>query len=220
MSRRSRVALLVLGVVTPVALFLLLAEGVAGGVVRGVDEGTLRALEQIHGAPLTAFMRGVTFLGGDWGVAVPTVAAAVVLLVVCRPRLRDALFTVVVVAGAGLLQFATKPIFERPRPDVVEPLVTVATSSYPSGHAMASASLALAIGILAWPTRWRAATVIAGTLFVLAVGVSRVYLGVHYPSDIVAGWLLADAWTVAVWLLFAAVGRRPGPAVVRADGGG
>lgn len=209
-SGRRSALLLAMGVLLPVALFLLLAWGVAEGVVRDCDEGALRAVEELHGGALTVVMRVVTFLGGDLGVVIPTAAAVIVLVVVCRPRLREALFVVVAMVGSGVLQLVTKLVFERPRPDVLEPLVAVTTYSYPSGHAMASATLALALSIVCWPTRWRLAAIAGGLVFTLLIAFSRMYLGVHYPSDIVAGWLLAVAWVVLAWLAFAvAGGRRP-----------
>jgi len=223
-----RIVLAALGVLLPVALFLLLAEGVVGGSPGGIDAGVLRALEQVQSAALTVFLRMVTFLGGDWGVVIPTTAAVVVLLIVDRWQLRGALFVVVVMAGTGVLQLLTKLLFERPRPGVFPPLVAVASYSYPSGHAMASAGLTLAVALLAWRTRWRLWAVAGGLAFVLLVGLSRMYLGVHYPSDIVAGWLLAVAWVSLTWLLFDAAGRPPGraertsasPASDRPDGCG
>jgi undecaprenyl-diphosphatase len=210
LRRPLHLLLPVLAVLLPVALFLLLAEGVVGGSPGGIDAGVLRALEQVQSAALTVFLRVVTFLGGDWGVVIPTAAAVVVLLIVDRPRLRGAVFVAVVMAGTGVLQLLTKLLFERPRPGVFPPLVAVASYSYPSGHAMASAGLALAVGLLAWRTRWRLWAVAGGLAFVLLVGLSRMYLGVHYPSDIVAGWLLAVAWVAWTWLAFEVAGRPLG----------
>jgi len=219
-SARRRIVLFVVGVLLPVGLFLLLAKGVAGGAVRGVDEGTLRALEQVQNGALTVVMRVITFLGGDWGVALPTAAVIVVVLVVCRRRLREALFVLVVMTGTGVLQLVTKLAFERPRPAVFEPLVAVSSSSYPSGHAMASAGLALVVAVIAWPARRRMAAIAGGAAFALLVGASRMYLGVHYPSDIAAGWLLAVAWVTAVWLAFDLAGRPVGLCAASGEPGG
>ena len=82
------------------------------------------------------------------------------------------------------------------------------TYSFPSGHAMGSMTLASVAVMLAWHTRWRVPVSLAGMAFVLLVGMSRVYLGVHYPSDILAGWCAAGAWSVACYLL---VFRERGP---------
>ena len=73
------------------------------------------------------------------------------------------------------------------------------TFSFPSGHAMGSMTLATVLVLLAWRTRWRWWVALPMLGFVLMVGLSRVYLGVHYPSDILAGWAAAAAWTVACY---------------------
>jgi len=72
------------------------------------------------------------------------------------------------------------------------------TYSFPSAHAMGSMALACVLVLLAWPSRWRWWVAVPAALFVLGVGLSRVYLGVHYPSDILAGWAAALVWTIAV----------------------
>ena len=81
--------------------------------------------------------------------------------------------------------------------------------SFPSGHALSSASFATAVILIAWPDRrLRWPTVIVGVGYALAVGVSRVYLGVHYPADVAAGWCLGVAWTLVWWILWRAARRR------------
>ena len=71
--------------------------------------------------------------------------------------------------------------------------------TFPSGHAANTAALAAAAILIAWPTRYRTSAAIAGVGLVLVVGLSQLALGVHYPSDIVAGWLWAAAWAAFVW---------------------
>ena len=74
---------------------------------------------------------------------------------------------------------------------------------------MGSMTLACVLVLLAWPTRWRWPLLVVMSLFVALVGVSRIYLGVHYPSDILAGWSAALTWTVAIYLLVFQHGQRP-----------
>lgn len=102
-------------------------------------------------------------------------------------------------AGSGLLTFALKTAISRPRPDVVPRLVEVSGYSYPSGHSLASASFYLLAMFLAWRSypRWshRAVWLAAAAAFIAGIGFSRIYLGVHYPSDVVSGVLLGASWS-------------------------
>jgi membrane-associated phospholipid phosphatase len=198
--KRRRLLWLVLGVLLPLALCLMLAEDVAEQPLRSWDRAVLRAVEHLHGAVLTDIMRALTFFGGVVGGTV--LAAALVVALVVLHRRRDALFVAAAVAGAGVLQYVAKLAFARPRPAVFPPLVAVTTTSYPSGHAMASATLAMAVVVVAWGTRLRRAAVAGGAAYVLVIAFSRLYLGVHNPSDIVAGWCLALAWVAALTLFF------------------
>jgi membrane-associated phospholipid phosphatase len=74
--------------------------------------------------------------------------------------------------------------------------------SFPSGHAMISCALAITIMILCWPTRWRRLAIIGGTIYFILVGISRLYLGVHYPSDVLGGWCVSIAWLYLVHRAF------------------
>lgn len=210
-ARRRRVAWLLGGVIVPLALFLMLAEDIGETHLNAFDESVLRAVAQLHSDAVTTVMRALTFFGGFLGVAPLSLALAGALVVLRRRR--DALFVIIVVGGAGILQYAAKLIFARPRPSVFPALVDVSTSSYPSGHAVTSASLGLALMVVCWNTRWRWPAIVAGAAFAFGVTFTRLYLGVHYPSDLLAGWCLAVAWATAVWLGFDLAGRPvPSPA--------
>jgi len=102
--------------------------------------------------------------------------------------------------GASMLDALLKQWLHRPRPDIVPHLARVTSASFPSGHAMIAATVYLTLALMiadAWPRTRRIAVVLAVTLVVL-IGVSRVYLGVHWPSDVLAGWSLGIVWAVAV----------------------
>lgn len=204
-ARRRRLAWLLGGVIVPLALFFMLAKDIGEAQMTAFDESVLRAVAQLHSAAATTVMLAVTSLGGFLGVAPLSLALAVVL--VAQRRRRDASFVLIVVGGAGILQYAAKMAFVRPRPSVFLALVDVSTTSYPSGHAMISASMGLTLAVVCWNTRWRWPAIAAGAAFALAVSFSRLYLGVHYPSDLLAGWCLAVAWATAVWLGFDLAGR-------------
>lgn len=141
----------------------------------------------------------MTRLGYQWGV-VP-LDLIVLLSLALRRRFRDSVFFGIAVTGSAILNIFAKNYFARMRPDLWLSLAPETTYSFPSGHAMGSATLGMGLILLCWPTRWRWPTTVASLLFVLLVGVSRVYLGVHYPSDILAGWCAAIAWVFGMYEL-------------------
>lgn len=163
------------------------------------DEQILMMINGWSNVFLDSFLPIATDIGGAAGVILLSVV--VLALFVYKNEYRRALLIVVSVAGATALNVACKALFERQRPDLWVQLVHESGYSFPSGHAMASAALGLALVVALWNSRWRwwSAGFAAG--YILFVGFSRLYLGVHYPSDIVAGWLVSGAWVLAVALL-------------------
>ncbi|MET4075462.1 phosphatase PAP2 family protein [Hymenobacter sp. UYCo722] len=105
------------------------------------------------------------------------------------------------VGGSMLLTQLIKPLVARPRPALWASIRPEHTFSFPSGHAMDTAAIATALVFLVWGCRRRGGVFLLAPLFSLAVGWARVYLGVHNPSDVLAGWAAAVAWVVAVQLL-------------------
>ncbi len=186
---------------------LLLPLWLFGGLAEEVHEGEAFAfdvplLEWAHGLHSPARDRVFLFFthaGYEWGV-VPFDVLLVLALGALR-RHREAFFAGVALAGSGILNVAAKHYFGRARPSLWESLLPETTYSFPSGHAMGSMTLAAVLVLLAWRTRWRLPVLAVMSLFVVMVGLSRVYLGVHYPSDILAGWAAALAWTLGVFLL-------------------
>ncbi|WP_192831012.1 phosphatase PAP2 family protein [Mycobacterium sp. UM_Kg27] len=156
----------------------------------------------------------VRFWDGISTVFAPAVFRAVgmvvALVAVLRHRLRAALFLLVSVEASGLLTVVAKGSVGRPRP--VTALVSASSTSFPSGHALGVMIGVGALVLLALPTlrrNARVAAVSAGVLVVAAVGVSRVALNVHHPSDVLAGWALGWAYLTA-WALALQPWRRPG----------
>jgi undecaprenyl-diphosphatase len=189
------------------AWLALLAAGVGLGLIvegNGFDGSAVRSVAGERTAELTAAARVVTDLGG-LGLDLIFAAAAAGLLLAGRRR--DALLVVVGAGGAMLLTNAIKVVLERPRPGGGG-LVTVASASWPSGHATSSIALYGALAAVAARTAapWvRGAVWVAVAVLVAAIGASRVYLGVHYPTDVLAGWLVGGIWLLTV------VGTLGGP---------
>src|SRR5579864_7875366 len=163
------------------------------------DAPTLNALHALATPTLDRFFVLMTQLGYLWGV-VP-LDLIVLLSLALRRRIRESLFFGIAITGSAVLNIAAKTYFARARPDLWLSLTPETTYSFPSGHAMGSATLGVALIILCWPTRWRWPMTVASLVFVLLVGLSRVYLGVHYPSDILAGWSAAAAWVCGMYIL-------------------
>lgn len=170
-------------------------------------------------APILQFAQGIAHhgfdrafllfskLGYQWGV-VPFDVLLVLALAVSR-KLREGLFAGIAIIGSALLNLGAKQLFARERPTLWESVAPESTFSFPSGHAMGSITLAMVLVLLAWHTRWRWWVTVPMAAFVAMVGLSRVYLGVHYPSDILAGWAFSIGWTVGAYLLVFPHGQRP-----------
>ena len=163
------------------------------------DAPMLNTLHALATPALDRFFVLMTQLGYRWGV-VPMDVIVLVLLA-ARRRFRDGLFFGCAVVGSAVLNIVAKNHYARMRPDLWISLTPETTYSFPSGHAMGSITLGFAIILLCWPTRWRWSVIVASLTFVLLVGLSRVYLGVHYPSDILAGWTAAIAWTFGMYVI-------------------
>lgn len=159
---------------------------------------------------LQGAMRDITSLGSST-VLVLIVAAVIVYLLLIR-KAGTALFILVAVAGGQALSSLLKAGVDRPRPDLVSHLVTETSLSFPSSHAMVSAVTYLTLGSLAarfLPGRTTKIFVLClAVLTTLLVGVSRVYLGVHWPSDVLAGWCAGFAWAMLCWLAARLLERR------------
>lgn len=199
--------LIFLGVLLPLAGFGALAHELREGEGFFFDVPLLEFAHDIAHAGYDRFFVVVAALGYLYGV-VP-VDIVLIATPAWRRRLRESLFAALAIIGSALLNLAAKPIFARDRPSLWESIAPEGNYSFPSGHAMGSMTLACVVVLLCWPTRHRWPALIAGAVFVALVGLSRIYLGVHFPSDILAGWSAALAWTYAVYAMVFRGGVRP-----------
>ncbi len=199
-----RFVLLFAGVLLPLGVFAALADEVHELEALHFDAPLLWRMQGLHGPQLDAFVVFVTRLGYEWFL-IPADIALVLLLAACR-RWREAVFAALALAGSALLNLSSKQFFQRDRPTLWESIAPESTYSFPSGHAMGSMTFACVVILLAWSTRWRWPVAAAAITFTVGVSLSRVYLGVHYPSDIIAGWCAALAWVVSCFLIM--FGRR------------
>jgi undecaprenyl-diphosphatase len=163
-----------------------------------VDVAVLEAFGGVRGPAVTAIARGITVFGSGWVLAI-IVGGGAALLVHRRDR-RGAILLAGAGAGALVAELALKAYFARPRPDTIAWLVDAGGNSFPSGHSIGAAAVYLATAILigrAAPAR-RLVIFPLAAIFITAVGLSRVYLGVHWPSDVLSGLCLGASWTLAL----------------------
>ena len=191
--------LLVLGVLAPLAALAALAHWAIRGGPLPLDVATMDAVHGWAGPRMDTAILWVSHLGYSHGVVPFDMLLVIALLL--RRHWREGAFALAALGGSLWLTGQLKVLFARVRPDLWEPLWRYSGYSFPSGHAAATASLTLVLALLAWRTRWRAPVLGFMVPFTLLVGVSRPYMGVHYPSDVLAGWAFGCAWAVGCYLV-------------------
>jgi undecaprenyl-diphosphatase len=172
-----------------------------------LDDRILQALAPDRSDTITHVMIGASALGNGGLLALGVGLAALAGIRFGRPA--TARYLCAVGLGAAIMTLVLKQVFARARPEGVH-LVAAGGYSFPSGHSMASAAVYLAFALVVARLRpsWAPAAWALAVLIALAVGVSRAYLGVHYPSDVIAGWSLGAA--LALGLSFLNPGTGPG----------
>ncbi|OZC02017.1 phosphatase PAP2 family protein [Rubricoccus marinus] len=197
--------------------FVGLADVVTDGEARAIDEQVLLLFrtpgdtaDPIGPSAVEEAVRDMTALGGVLLTSLATLFGVGFFLLDGRPRM--AAFLAGAVLSGVALTFALKAGFARPRPDLVAHGMEALSASFPSGHSATSAVVYLTLGALlarALPSRRLQIYVVASAVtLTLAVGMSRVYLGVHWPTDVLAGWTVGAFWAAAAWLLAQDLWRR------------
>lgn len=195
--------MLLLAVLLPLALFAALAEDIFREGGFAWDQSLLQWYAAHRTPLLTRGAEALAVIGGAIGL--PVMTALIAWGLWRRGATLHATFLVLALSGAALLNFLAKLVFQRPRPDQLLAVLQEPGFSFPSGHAMANAAFGLAIGLVFWRSRAGWPLALLGVAWALLVGASRNYLGVHYPSDVLAGFLASSAW---VYGLYLTLGRR------------
>jgi undecaprenyl-diphosphatase len=188
--------LLLFGAYIPLAVFAILAMQIwqlEGGL--WWDVAIMHAIHAAAQPQLDTVAAVLTKFGTKWGVIPASMAISLALLY--RRRWQVLTFWIMAEGGCIMINRFAKSCLHRIRPSLWEH-ASVSEFSFPSGHAMASMGFVAALIVLTWNSRWRVWVWLLGGLFVMAIGWTRLYLGVHYPSDIIAGWMMSIAWAVAV----------------------
>jgi undecaprenyl-diphosphatase len=178
------------------AAFALLASRVQAGSTQAFDEAVIRWLAAHHTTAMDAVMMEITTLGTS--IVVTMVIAVAALFLVPTGQKYSAILLFAATFGGIVLNAVLKLGFNRPRPSMFIPLVQATSSSFPSGHAMTAAIGYTTVAYLAarqHKRRWaRWLIMISAFVIVALISFSRVYLGVHYPSDVLAGIIIGLAW--------------------------
>ena len=200
--------LAIAGVAAGVWIFAALADEVMEGGTGTIDRKLLLAMRRpgdlaLLGPPaVQEAARDITSLGGVAVLGLLTLVTCVYFALDGKRRM--ALFTLGVVIGGMLLSLLLKDVFQRPRPDLVPYAAGVSGSSFPSGHSMMSAITYLALGALLARSqerrRLKAFFLLTAVFLTFMIGITRVYLGVHWPSDVVGGWTAGAVWALLCWL--------------------
>lgn len=187
------------------------------GPLARLDAPALTRLVAVRTPPITTVMTAVSELGGTAGMILLALVAAAALW--WRGRRSEAAVVVLADAGAELLVVGFKNLWARPRPPVPLHLVPESDYSLPSGHALVSIVVLGILTALTWRAtrsgRRRAAAVAVCAVLVMVIGVSRLYLGVHWFTDVFAGWLLGAAWLALCTGLLSAAASRDGEVSTR-----
>ena len=204
---------LLLGLMAAIATLIFfgwLADEALEGETRHFDEATRNAIHQLASPLLTTIMRGVSFIGSTLALAIGT--TIVVVRFAMLKLGREAKLFAITMVGAGLLNVTLKLAFKRPRPVPFFNLTAPETYSFPSGHSLTSAcffgALAAILTARVKSRRVRVIVWVVCTLMFVLIGFSRIYLGVHHTTDVIAGFAAALIWILVVRFVEMELARR------------
>jgi undecaprenyl-diphosphatase len=178
-------------------IFSMLASEIIKNKQPSVDVSILQGIHS-HVTPMYDIFFLIVTTMGNAEILLPTVLLVVAYLLYKRRRL-DALLVLFSVGGAAIASSILKLLFHRDRPSLWHSSITEMGYSFPSGHAMLSCALVLALVGISWNTRWRWSAISVGATTATLIGFSRLYMGVHYPTDILAGWCVSFMWVLIVF---------------------
>ena len=192
--------LLLIGVYLPLQIFEILTvkiwENKAGFPW---DVPILLAVHSTANPQLDVLAVTLAIIGQPW-MAIP-ILGAIALILLLQKRWRSLAYLLTVSAGSVIINRTAKELMHRVRPQLWQSIAPESSFAFPSGHAMASITVVAILIFLTWDSSRRWLALIFGSLYIIAIGWCRLYLGVHFPSDVLAGWMVALGWTIGVSLI-------------------
>ncbi|MCM3252511.1 phosphatase PAP2 family protein [Priestia aryabhattai] len=175
---------------------------ISGSKIVAFDHDVISFIQGFESPLLTTIMKFFTFIGSTPAVAMISLFSLFFLYKVLKHRTELILFIAIII-GSPILNGLLKLLFHRARPNLHR-LIEIKGYSFPSGHAMSAFAVYGILSFLLWrhiPTRWgRTLLILICSIMILAIGISRIYLGVHYPSDVIGGYFASGCWVaIAIW---------------------
>lgn len=192
----------IIGLISLLA-FSFIAFIVSANKVVQFDHSVISFVQGFENSALTTVMKLLSFIGDTKSVIVLTILVIIFLYLVLKHRVELILFVVAII-GSAMLNQLLKYSFQRARPDLHR-LIEIDSYSFPSGHAMSAFTVYTIISFLLWrhihSRAGRTILIIFSALMIVGIGLSRIYLGVHYPSDIIAGYFASGCWLgIVIWI--------------------
>ncbi|MEH1767069.1 MAG: phosphatase PAP2 family protein [Nostoc sp.] len=199
-ARWRSLLLLLIGVYLPLQVFEILTvkiwENQAG---LPWDVPILLTVHSTANPQLDILAVTLAMIGLPW-TAIP-ILGAIALILLLQKRWRSLAYLLTASLGSVIINRTAKQLMHRVRPQLWQSIAPESSFAFPSGHAMTSITLVAILLFLTWATSWRWLVLIFGSLYIIAIAWCRLYLGVHFPSDILAGWMVALGWTIGVSLI-------------------
>ncbi|ACC83011.1 phosphatase PAP2 family protein [Nostoc punctiforme] len=199
-ARWRSLLILLIGVYLPLQVFEILTvkiwENQAGFPW---DVPILLAVHSTANPQLDVFAVTLAIIGLPW-MAIP-ILGAIALILLLQKRWRSLAYLLTASLGSVIINRTAKELMHRVRPQLWQSIAPESSFAFPSGHAMTSVTLVAILLFLTWASSWRWLVLIFGSLYIIAIAWCRLYLGVHFPSDILAGWMVTLAWTIGVSII-------------------
>ncbi|MBW4428618.1 MAG: phosphatase PAP2 family protein [Nostoc desertorum CM1-VF14] len=206
-TRWRSLLLLLIGVYLPLQVFEILTVNIWKNQAGFPwDVPILLAVHSTANPQLDALAVTLGIIGLPW-TAIPILGAIAIILLL-QKRWRSLAYLLTASAGSVIINRLAKQLMHRVRPQLWQSIAPETSFAFPSAHAMTSITLVAILLFLTWTSSWRWLVLIFGSLYIIAIAWCRLYLGVHFPSDILAGWMVALGWTIGVSLIIKPYGIK------------